>query len=67
MCSRSAMIRNNQRIKGGFVGEETRCIDMSTYGVEEFRRILRIQLNRHLLYVADSGCGVSWGIRVSIY
>ena len=41
------MIRSNQRIKGRLVREEARCVDVSTYAVEEFRRILRFQLNRH--------------------
>ena len=47
MCGGSAMIRNNKRIKGGLVWEEARRVDMGTYGVEEFRRILSFQLNRH--------------------
>ena len=69
VCDGWPMIRNNQRIKGGLVGEETGCVDMSTYGVEEFRRILRFQLNRHWrsfvfkLCCRLYECGVSWGIR----
>ena len=41
------MIRNNERIKGGLVRKEARRVDVSTYGVEEFRRILRFQMSRH--------------------
>ena len=49
MCGGSAMIRNNKGIKRGLVREEARSVDMSTYGVEEFRRILsfQLELNRH--------------------
>jgi hypothetical protein len=38
---------------------------MCTYGVEEFRRILCFQLNRHWFSrcVAEYECGVAWGIR----
>ena len=60
-----AIIRNNKGIKRGLVGEEARCVDMSAYGVEEFRRILSLQLNRHwrCFVFAEYECGVSWGIQ----
>jgi hypothetical protein len=69
MCCGSTMIRNNlnEGIKRGLVRQETRSVDMSTYGVEEFRRILGLQLNRHcwcsFVFELCCCCGVAWGIR----
>lgn len=45
MCGRRAMMSDNQRIKRGRLGKKTGCVDMSTYDVEELRRI---QLDGHL-------------------
>ena len=56
MCGRSAMIRNNERIKGGLVREEARCVDMSTYCVEELGWILSFQMNRHWRSFVFSSC-----------
>jgi hypothetical protein len=62
------MIHNNEGIKRGLVREETRCVDMSTYEVEEVRRI---QLDRHWAFCFPSGKtmkgGVFVGYPASIY
>jgi hypothetical protein len=46
VCRGGEVIRHNEGIKRRLVRQETRGVDMSTYGIEELRWILASDLDR---------------------